>query len=66
MSFQYGMTPLMHVAYKSKADMCRLLLQHRADVICNEHDEYGYTVLMFAGLSGKLAHLASNANKSWH
>jgi len=62
MSFQYGMTPLMHVAYKGKADMCRLLLQHGADVNCNEH-EYGYTALMFAGLSGKLAHLPSNANK---
>ncbi|CAM4633061.1 unnamed protein product [Leuciscus chuanchicus] len=48
---EYGMTPLMHVAYKGKADMCRLLLQHGADVNCNEH-EYGYTALMFAGLSG--------------
>lgn len=48
------MTPLMHAAYKGKADMCRLLLQHGADVNCNEH-EYGYTALMFAGLSGKLA-----------
>ncbi|KAJ0003584.1 hypothetical protein NQD34_008682 [Periophthalmus magnuspinnatus] len=27
-----GMTPLMHAAYKGKADMCRLLLQHGADV----------------------------------
>lgn len=49
---QYGMTPLMHAAYKGKADMCRLLLQHGADVNCNEH-EHGYTALMFAGLSGK-------------
>ncbi|KAK2887119.1 hypothetical protein Q8A67_015347 [Cirrhinus molitorella] len=48
---EYGMTPLMHAAYKGKADMCRLLLQHGADVNCNEH-EYGYTALMFAGLSG--------------
>ena len=48
---QYGMTPLMHAAYKGKADMCRLLLQHGADVNCNQH-EYGYTALMFAGLSG--------------
>ncbi|XP_030003313.1 ankyrin repeat and MYND domain-containing protein 2-like [Sphaeramia orbicularis] len=47
-----GMTPLMHAAYKGKADMCRLLLQHGADVNCNKH-EYGYTALMFAGLSGK-------------
>nr|XP_061809014.1 ankyrin repeat and MYND domain-containing protein 2-like [Nerophis lumbriciformis] len=47
-----GMTPLMHAAYKGKADMCRLLLQHGADVNCNQH-EYGYTALMFAGLSGK-------------
>ncbi|XP_030644344.1 ankyrin repeat and MYND domain-containing protein 2-like [Chanos chanos] len=46
-----GMTPLMHAAYKGKADMCQLLLQHGADVNCNEH-EYGYTALMFAGLSG--------------
>ncbi|XP_023658323.1 ankyrin repeat and MYND domain-containing protein 2a isoform X3 [Paramormyrops kingsleyae] len=46
------MTPLMHAAYKGKADMCRLLLQHGADVNCNEH-EHGYTALMFAGLSGK-------------
>lgn len=45
------MTPLMHAAYKGKADMCRLLLQHGADVNCNEH-EHGYTALMFAGLSG--------------
>uniref|UniRef100_A0A3Q1IHM4 MYND-type domain-containing protein n=1 Tax=Anabas testudineus TaxID=64144 RepID=A0A3Q1IHM4_ANATE len=49
---QYGMTPLMHAAYKGKADMCHLLLQHGADVNCNQH-EYGYTALMFAGLSGK-------------
>ncbi|XP_067112492.1 ankyrin repeat and MYND domain-containing protein 2-like [Osmerus mordax] len=48
---EYGMTPLMHAAYKGKAEMCRLLLQHGADVNCNEHD-YGYTALMFAGLSG--------------
>lgn len=50
---QYGMTPLMHAAYKGKADMCRLLLQHGADVNCNQH-EHGYTALMFAGLSGKM------------
>ncbi|GAA6226696.1 ankyrin repeat and MYND domain-containing protein 2-like [Lates japonicus] len=49
---EYGMTPLMHAAYKGKADMCRLLLQNGADVNCNQH-EYGYTALMFAGLSGK-------------
>ncbi|XP_068616397.1 ankyrin repeat and MYND domain-containing protein 2a isoform X2 [Brachionichthys hirsutus] len=47
-----GMTPLMHAAYKGKAEMCRLLLQHGADVNCNQH-EHGYTALMFAGLSGK-------------
>ncbi|XP_019724324.1 ankyrin repeat and MYND domain-containing protein 2-like isoform X2 [Hippocampus comes] len=47
-----GMTPLMHAAYKGKADMCGLLLQRGADVNCNQH-EYGYTALMFAGLSGK-------------
>ncbi|XP_024921104.1 ankyrin repeat and MYND domain-containing protein 2-like [Cynoglossus semilaevis] len=46
------MTPLMHAACKGRADMCRLLLQHGADVNCNQH-EYGYTALMFAGLSGK-------------
>ncbi|KAK5883090.1 hypothetical protein CesoFtcFv8_019456 [Champsocephalus esox] len=46
------MTPLMHAAYKGKADMCRLLLQHGANVNCNQH-EYGYTALMFAGLSGR-------------
>uniref|UniRef100_A0A4W6CY54 Ankyrin repeat and MYND domain containing 2 n=1 Tax=Lates calcarifer TaxID=8187 RepID=A0A4W6CY54_LATCA len=51
-SLLYGMTPLMHAAYKGKADMCRLLLQNGADVNCNQH-EYGYTALMFAGLSGK-------------
>ncbi|KAM8966362.1 ankyrin repeat and MYND domain-containing protein 2 [Pelodytes ibericus] len=49
---EHGMTPLMHAAYKGKADMCKLLLQHGADVNCNEH-EHGYTALMFAGLSGK-------------
>ncbi|XP_078278066.1 ankyrin repeat and MYND domain-containing protein 2a [Rhinoraja longicauda] len=48
---QYGMTPLMHAAYKGKAEMCKLLLQHGADVNCNEH-EHGYSALMFAGLSG--------------
>ncbi|XP_048406408.1 ankyrin repeat and MYND domain-containing protein 2a isoform X1 [Stegostoma tigrinum] len=48
---QHGMTPLMHAAYKGKAEMCKLLLQHGADVNCNEH-EHGYTALMFAGLSG--------------
>ncbi|XP_076013261.1 ankyrin repeat and MYND domain-containing protein 2-like [Genypterus blacodes] len=49
---EYGMTPLMHAAYKGNADMCELLLQHGADVNCNQH-EYGYTALMFASLSGK-------------
>ncbi|KAI9999867.1 hypothetical protein NQD34_011710 [Periophthalmus magnuspinnatus] len=49
---EYGMTPLMHAAYKGKADMCKLLLQHGANVNCNQH-EHGYTALMFAGLSGK-------------
>ncbi|XP_053900611.1 ankyrin repeat and MYND domain-containing protein 2-like [Malaclemys terrapin pileata] len=48
---EHGMTPLMHAAYKAKADMCRLLLRYGADVNCNEH-EHGYTALMFAGLSG--------------
>ncbi|XP_028672860.1 ankyrin repeat and MYND domain-containing protein 2a [Erpetoichthys calabaricus] len=48
---EHGMTPLMHAAYKGKADICSLLLQHGADVNCNEH-EHGYTALMFAGLSG--------------
>ncbi|XP_030059588.1 ankyrin repeat and MYND domain-containing protein 2-like [Microcaecilia unicolor] len=47
---EHGMTPLMHAAYKGKASLCRLLLQHGADVNCNEH-EHGYTALMFAGLS---------------
>ncbi|XP_069815422.1 ankyrin repeat and MYND domain-containing protein 2 isoform X2 [Dendropsophus ebraccatus] len=46
------MTPLMHATYKGKVDMCKLLLQHGADVNCNEH-EHGYTALMFACLSGK-------------
>uniref|UniRef100_A0A8C2WPK2 Ankyrin repeat and MYND domain containing 2 n=1 Tax=Cyclopterus lumpus TaxID=8103 RepID=A0A8C2WPK2_CYCLU len=49
---KYGMTPLMHAAYKGRADMCCLLLQHGADVNGNQL-EYGYTALMFAGLSGK-------------
>ncbi|XP_047461522.1 ankyrin repeat and MYND domain-containing protein 2-like isoform X2 [Mugil cephalus] len=49
---EHGMTPLMHAAYKGKADMCHLLLQHGANVNCNQH-EYGYTALMFAGLSGR-------------
>lgn len=44
----------MHAAYKGKADMCKLLLQHGADVNCNEH-EHGYTALMFAGLSGMMS-----------
>ncbi|XP_053570095.1 ankyrin repeat and MYND domain-containing protein 2 isoform X1 [Bombina bombina] len=48
---EHGMTPLMHAAYKGKVDMCELLLQHGADVNCNEHVQ-GYTALMFAGLSG--------------
>ena len=50
------MTPLMHAAYKGKAHMCELLLRHGADVNCNQH-EYGYTALMFAGLSGRSWHL---------
>ncbi|XP_075684895.1 ankyrin repeat and MYND domain-containing protein 2 [Rhinoderma darwinii] len=49
---EHGMTPLMHAAYKGKVEMCKLLLQHGADVNCNEH-EHGYTALMFACLSGK-------------
>uniref|UniRef100_A0A8C6UY12 Ankyrin repeat and MYND domain containing 2b n=1 Tax=Neogobius melanostomus TaxID=47308 RepID=A0A8C6UY12_9GOBI len=55
---QNGMTPLMHAVYKGKADMCRLLLQHGADVNCNQH-EYGYTALMFAGLSGRKTDITS-------
>ena len=50
------MTPLMHAAYKGKAHMCELLLRHGADVNCNQH-KYGYTALMFAGLSGRSLHL---------
>lgn len=46
------MTPLMHAAYKGRTDICRLLLQHGADVNCHQH-EYGYTALMFAALSGE-------------
>ncbi|KAM4027724.1 ankyrin repeat and MYND domain-containing protein 2 [Anomaloglossus baeobatrachus] len=49
---EHGMTPLMHAAYKGKEEMCKLFLQHGADVNCNEH-EHGYTALMFACLSGK-------------
>ncbi|XP_044150378.1 ankyrin repeat and MYND domain-containing protein 2 [Bufo gargarizans] len=49
---EHGMTPLMHAAYRGKVEMCKLLLQHGADVNCNEH-EHGYTALMFACLSGK-------------
>ncbi|TNM93079.1 hypothetical protein fugu_018481 [Takifugu bimaculatus] len=51
-SEDYGMTPLMHAAYKGTADLCCLLLQHGADVNCNQH-EFGYTALMFAALSGQ-------------
>ena len=53
---QFGMTPSMHAEYKGKAHMCQLLLRHGADVNCNQH-EYGYTALMFAGLSGRSWHL---------
>lgn len=56
---QYGMTLLVHAAYKGKADMCRLLLKNGANVNCNQH-EYGYTAVTFAGLSGKLT-LADNS-----
>uniref|UniRef100_UPI00358DFBDE ankyrin repeat and MYND domain-containing protein 2 isoform X2 n=1 Tax=Myxine glutinosa TaxID=7769 RepID=UPI00358DFBDE len=49
---RHGMTPLMHAAYKGRANMCEVLLKHAADVNVNEH-EHGYTTLMFAGLSGK-------------
>lgn len=49
---QDGMTPLMHAAYQGRTDVCHLLLQHGADVNCNQH-EYGYTALMFAALSGE-------------
>ncbi|XP_073533361.1 ankyrin repeat and MYND domain-containing protein 2 [Phyllobates terribilis] len=49
---EHGMTPLMHAAYKGKVEMCKLLVQHGADVNCNQH-EHGYTALMFACLSGK-------------
>lgn len=52
------MTPLMHAAYKGRTDICRLLLQHGANVNCNQH-EYGYTALMFAALSGEFPHPAS-------
>ncbi|XP_051526866.1 ankyrin repeat and MYND domain-containing protein 2-like isoform X3 [Myxocyprinus asiaticus] len=50
---EHDMTPLMYAAKKSKAEMCRLLLQHRADFSSSEH-EYGYTAFMFAGLSAHL------------
>lgn len=51
MSFQNGMTPLQHAAYKANCELARLLLAHGADVNCSEHD-HGYSSLMFAALSG--------------
>lgn len=51
------MTPLMHAAYRGRTDICRLLLQHGANVNCSQH-EYGYTALMFAALSGEFPHPA--------
>uniref|UniRef100_A0A8C4PZ72 Ankyrin repeat and MYND domain containing 2a n=2 Tax=Eptatretus burgeri TaxID=7764 RepID=A0A8C4PZ72_EPTBU len=48
---EHGMSPLMHAAYKGRANVCEVLLKHAADVNVNEH-EHGYTTLMFAGLSG--------------
>ncbi|CAJ0580035.1 unnamed protein product, partial [Mesorhabditis spiculigera] len=47
-----GMTPLSMAAYKGNEDLCKLLLQHGADVNSKKH-EHGYTPLMFAALAGK-------------
>lgn len=48
-----GMTPLQHAAYRGDAAVCRLLLDHGADVNDNHHD-HRYTALMFAALSGNV------------
>ncbi|KAK7497546.1 hypothetical protein BaRGS_00011186 [Batillaria attramentaria] len=48
---QTGMTPLQHAAFRGKTELCRLLLDHGADVNSDYHDN-NYSTLHFAALSG--------------
>lgn len=50
---QTGMTPLQHAAFKGRADLCRLFLDHGADVNSSYH-ENSYSTLHFAALSGNM------------
>ncbi|KAK7480965.1 hypothetical protein BaRGS_00027780 [Batillaria attramentaria] len=45
------MTPLQHAAFRGKTELCRLLLDHGADVNSDYHDN-NYSTLHFAALSG--------------
>ncbi|PAA93952.1 hypothetical protein BOX15_Mlig026372g1, partial [Macrostomum lignano] len=48
---EQGMTPLLHAAFKARADLVALLVDTgKADVNWDGH-EHGYTALMFAALS---------------
>ncbi|XP_068205700.1 ankyrin repeat and MYND domain-containing protein 2-like [Palaemon carinicauda] len=48
-----GMTPLHHAAFKGNAELCKLFLDHGADVNDDSHD-HKYAPLHFAALSGDI------------
>ncbi|KAK7085593.1 Ankyrin repeat and MYND domain-containing protein 2 [Halocaridina rubra] len=48
-----GMTALHHAAYKGYTDICKLLLDHGADINDDSHD-HRYSPLHFAALSGNI------------
>lgn len=48
-----GMTPLHHAAYKGSVALCKIFLEHGADVNDDSHD-HRYSPLHFAALSGNI------------
>lgn len=63
-----GMTALHHAAYKGNAELCKLLIEHGADINSDSHD-HRYSPLHFAALSGSTAtvqHLLTAGAKTYY
>lgn len=63
-----GMTALHHAAYKGNAELCKLLVDHGADVNSDSHD-HRYSPLHFAALSGNteaVQHLLTAGARTYH
>ncbi|XP_042886415.1 ankyrin repeat and MYND domain-containing protein 2-like [Penaeus japonicus] len=63
-----GMTALHHAAYKGNAELCKLLIEHNADINSDSHD-HRYSPLHFAALSGSTAtvqHLLTAGAKTYY